>query len=269
MAIPGTVAGVNPPSAADVIRGAWPGAAIPGTPRARVGRSAPPRRLGRSVRGRAACEAAGQQAHVHCSTGGSSAPGPVARSTAKARAFRERPAPVPAAGLRRRWRTRPSSPGLPMMAHRLGAHARGSPRSRRTGGTRRHPRRRSTAGTSAQQAFISAIAPGAMAAQQQVRRPGVGDDRAGHRRIRLGPERPGHQGPQPVRHQGHRPGGQRPAADPGVRERPAGDQHRLVPRLPQRRRRASTDHGELLATSGYYQQGHGQPADPERLRRPL
>ena len=31
-------------------------------------------------------------------------------------------------------------------------------------------------------------------------------DRPGHRRVRLGPERAGHEGPQPVRHQGHRPG---------------------------------------------------------------
>ena len=72
----------------------------------------------------------------------------------------------------------------------------------------------STPGTKSQQAFISLVAPGAIAAQQRYGVPGRGDDRAGHRGVRLGAERPGRAVPQPVRHQGNGPGGQRDACRP-------------------------------------------------------
>ena len=87
--------------------------------------------------------------------------------------------------------------------------SRPAPRRRRprapAAGTRRTP---ATARDTAPSVRSSAWSRrGAIATQQRVRRPGRGHDRPGHRRIRLGPQWPGHRGSQPVRDQGHRPGG--------------------------------------------------------------
>ena len=69
-----------------------------------------------------------------------------------------------------------------------------------------------------------------------VRRARLGDNCASDRRVRLGPECTGDQGPQPVRHQGHRSGRLRSCADPGVPGRSARKPDERVPRVPQHRR---------------------------------
>ena len=119
--------------------------------------------------------------------------------------------------------------------------------------------------TAAQQAFINQVAPGAIAAQHTYGVPAAVTIAQADRRIGLGAEQPGRPGQQPVRHQGHRPGGVGFPAHAGIRERAVGGHHGPVPGVPRhsrehRRPRQASRDKRLL------HRGDGQPAGAGQLR---
>ena len=136
-------------------------------------------------------------------------------------------------------------------ASAAGVDAERASRRRRLAAASPAGRQYATPGTRDQQAFISLVAPGAIAAQQRCGVPAAVTIAQAIEESAWGQQRPRRAVPQPVRHQGNRPGGQREPADLGVPGRPVGDDRRAVPRLPQRRRvdrrpRRAARHQRLL-----------------------